>query len=158
MDLAALQQLLTAVSGAKIACVGDLMVDRFVYGEVNRVSPEAPIPVLARRRELVMLGAAGNVARNAAALGGQVRLVGLIGGDAEGHEALRLVQAEAGVEGFRMNEAVRLLRAMRGKHVVGGDVVCLMPTKDQPNNITAMVADAVMFEMIDLVADRMQAK
>lgn len=65
---------------------------------------------------------------------------------------------EAGVEGFRMNEAVRLLRAMRGKNVVGGDVVCLMPTKDQPNNITAMVAAAVMFEMIGLIADRMQSK
>jgi guanidinopropionase len=63
---------------------------------------------------------------------------------------------EAGVEGFRMNEAVRLLRAMRGKQVIGGDVVCLMPTKDQPNNITAMVAAAVMFEMIGLIADRMR--
>lgn len=63
---------------------------------------------------------------------------------------------EAGVEGFRMNEAVRLLRAVRGRNVVGGDVVCLMPTKDQPNNITAMVAAAVMFEMIGLIADRMR--
>jgi len=42
------------------ACVGDLMVDRFVYGTVSRVSPEAPIPVLARSRELKMLGGAGN--------------------------------------------------------------------------------------------------
>ncbi len=63
---------------------------------------------------------------------------------------------EAGVEGFRMNEAVRLLRAVRGKNVIGGDVVCLMPTKDQPNNITSMVAAAVMFEIIGLIADRMR--
>ena len=69
MDLSTLQQLLTRLSGARIVCVGDLMVDRFVYGEVTRVSPEAPIPVLARERELVMLGGAGNVARNVAALG-----------------------------------------------------------------------------------------
>jgi hypothetical protein len=79
---------------ARVACIGDLMVDRFVYGDVTRVSPEAPIPVLTRTRELVMLGAAGNVARNVAALGGSVALVGLIGSDQEGHEALRLVGGE----------------------------------------------------------------
>ena len=63
---------------------------------------------------------------------------------------------EAGVEGFRMNEAVDLLRSVRGRNLIGGDVVCLMPTKDQPNNITAMVAAAIMFEIIGLIADRMR--
>ena len=63
------------------------MVDRFVYGEVSRVSPEAPIPVLARSRELSHAGRGGNVARNVAALGGCAALVGLVGGDAEAHEA-----------------------------------------------------------------------
>jgi len=119
MDLSALQQILTALRGARIACVGDLMVDRFVYGDVTRVSPEAPIPVLARQRELVMLGAAGNVARNAAALGGDVRLVGLIGGDAEGHEALRLIQAEEGVEGFVVTDAGRPT-TLKTRFVSGG--------------------------------------
>src|SRR4051794_24922786 len=81
MDLTALQKLLGELPGKRVACVGDLMVDRFVYGSVTRVSPEAPIPVLARSRELKMLGAAGNVASNIAALGGSVALVGLVGGD-----------------------------------------------------------------------------
>ncbi|WP_293676109.1 PfkB family carbohydrate kinase, partial [uncultured Phenylobacterium sp.] len=85
MDLAALQSLLDELPGKRVACVGDLMVDRYVYGSVSRVSPEAPIPVLVRSRELKMLGGAGNVARNIAALGGSVALVGLVGGDAEGH-------------------------------------------------------------------------
>ena len=107
MDLATLQHLLGEAPGRRVACVGDLMVDRFVYGEVSRVSPEAPIPVLARSRELVMLGAAGNVARNVAALGGSVALVGLIGGDAEGHEAQRLVGEEAGVEGYLVTDPSR---------------------------------------------------
>ena len=53
MDLSALQGLLSTVPGVRVACVGDLMLDRFVYGEVSRVSPEAPIPVLARQRELL---------------------------------------------------------------------------------------------------------
>src|SRR5688572_29233133 len=105
MDLAALQQLLGDIPGKRVACVGDLMVDRFVYGAVNRVSPEAPIPVLARSRELVMLGGAGNVARNVAALGGTAALVGLVGGDAEGHEAVRLIGEEAAIEGYLVTDA-----------------------------------------------------
>lgn len=119
MDLAALQHLLSAIPGVRVACVGDLMVDRFVYGDVSRVSPEAPIPVLARRRELVMLGAAGNVARNVAALGGHVCLVGLVGGDGEGHEALRLVSAEGGVEGFIVSDPDRPT-TLKTRFVSGG--------------------------------------
>lgn len=107
MDLSALQHLLGLVPGRRVACVGDLMVDRFVYGDVSRVSPEAPIPVLARTRELVMLGAAGNVARNVAALGGSVALTGLIGADADAGEAQRLVSEEPGVEGFLVTDAGR---------------------------------------------------
>lgn len=119
MDLSALQGLLSTVPGVRVACVGDLMLDRFVYGEVSRVSPEAPIPVLARQRELVMLGAAGNVARNVAALGGHVCLVGILGGDAEGHEALRLVSAEPGVEGFIVTDASRPT-TLKTRFVSGG--------------------------------------
>ncbi|MDB5448018.1 MAG: rfaE, partial [Phenylobacterium sp.] len=107
------------VPGRRVACVGDLMVDRFVYGEVTRVSPEAPIAVLARKRELVMLGAAGNVARNVAALGGAVALTGLIGGDAEGHEALRLVGEEDGVEGYLVTDASRPT-TLKTRFVSGG--------------------------------------
>ena len=60
---------------------------------------------------------------------------------------------EAGCEGFRIDEVMRLLRSVRGKNVIGGDVVCLMPTKDHPNRITAHTAAAVMFEIVALVAD-----
>jgi D-beta-D-heptose 7-phosphate kinase/D-beta-D-heptose 1-phosphate adenosyltransferase len=107
MDLSALQHLLGLAPGRRVACVGDLMVDRFVYGAVSRVSAEAPVPVLARSHELMMLGAAGNVARNVAALGGEVSLVGVIGSDSEGREALRLVGEEAGVEGYLVTDAER---------------------------------------------------
>ncbi|MDO8321482.1 MAG: D-glycero-beta-D-manno-heptose 1-phosphate adenylyltransferase [Phenylobacterium sp.] len=119
MDLSTLQQLLTRLSGARIVCVGDLMVDRFVYGEVTRVSPEAPIPVLARDRELVMLGGAGNVARNVAALGGDVALVGLVGGDSEGHEALRLIGDKTGIEGFLVTDPGRPT-TLKTRFVSGG--------------------------------------
>ncbi len=107
MDLSALQHLLGLAPGRRVVCVGDLMVDCFVYGAVSRVSPEAPVPVLARSYELTMLGAAGNVARNVAALGGEVSLVGLIGGDSQGNEAQRLVGEEPGVEGYLVTDADR---------------------------------------------------
>lgn len=56
LDLGALQNLLERVRGLKIACVGDLMLDRYVYGEVSRISPEAPIPVLRAARTVAMPG------------------------------------------------------------------------------------------------------
>lgn len=65
---------------------------------------------------------------------------------------------EAGCEGFRMNQAIRLLQSVRGLNIIGGDVVCMMPTKDHPNNITAHVASAIMFELISLIADRIGTK
>ena len=59
LDLGQLQGLLERVRGLKIACVGDLMLDRYVYGEVSRISPEAPIPVLQQRRTTAMPGGVG---------------------------------------------------------------------------------------------------
>ncbi|MCY4334648.1 MAG: arginase family protein [Litoreibacter sp.] len=60
---------------------------------------------------------------------------------------------EAGEKGFDIDEAVGLLHSVRGLNIVGGDVVCMMPTKDSPNQITALTAAAVMFEMISMMAE-----
>lgn len=60
---------------------------------------------------------------------------------------------EPGTKGFDIDEAVELLHAVRGLDIVGGDVVCMMPTKDSPNKITALTATAVMFEMISMLAE-----
>lgn len=60
---------------------------------------------------------------------------------------------EAGCTGFTMDEAIDLLRAVRGFNIIGGDVVCLMPTKDSPNKITSMVTMSVMFEILSLIVD-----
>jgi D-beta-D-heptose 7-phosphate kinase/D-beta-D-heptose 1-phosphate adenosyltransferase len=98
MDLAGLQQLLQRIAGARVVAIGDVMVDRFVYGDVARISPEAPIPVMTRTREAVMLGGAGNVARGAAELGARAILVGVIGKDAGGREARALAGAAVGIE------------------------------------------------------------
>jgi D-beta-D-heptose 7-phosphate kinase/D-beta-D-heptose 1-phosphate adenosyltransferase len=98
MNLSALQPLLQAVHGVRVACVGDLMVDRYVYGEVARISPEAPIPVMRKVSAQTMLGGMGNVARNVAGLGGRASVVGVIGDDPAAGEALALVGADRGLE------------------------------------------------------------
>jgi D-beta-D-heptose 7-phosphate kinase/D-beta-D-heptose 1-phosphate adenosyltransferase len=67
------------------------MLDRFVYGDVERISPEAPIPILKISREVTMLGGAGNVVRNLVALGVTPYFLSLIGDDSEGREVMRLI-------------------------------------------------------------------
>ena len=70
----------------RVLCVGDVMLDRFVYGEVERISPEAPIPVFHILSENAMLGGAGNVACNIAGLGGETRFVSVVGNDQAGRD------------------------------------------------------------------------
>ncbi len=68
-------------SAARVLVLGDVMVDEYVWGTVSRISPEAPVPVVAVRGESVKVGGAGNVAANIAALEGSVRIVGVVGDD-----------------------------------------------------------------------------
>src|SRR5437660_12445197 len=80
-DFEALSQ---AIPRQTVLCVGDLMLDEFVYGEVSRVSPEAPAPVIAVQRSETNIGGAGNVARNIAALCARCVFAGLVGEDEAG--------------------------------------------------------------------------
>jgi D-beta-D-heptose 7-phosphate kinase / D-beta-D-heptose 1-phosphate adenosyltransferase len=72
------------ISEQKVLCIGDLMLDEFVYGEVSRVSPEAPVPVIAAKRQERVIGGAGNVARNIASLGAHCIFLSVIGADEAG--------------------------------------------------------------------------
>lgn len=83
--------LVEKLAGHRVLCVGDVMLDRYVYGQVERISPEAPIPVMHTQREAVTLGGAGNVVRNVVALGGQVDLVGVIGQDQAGYDLAKQI-------------------------------------------------------------------
>ena len=79
-----------------VLVVGDVMLDRYWYGAVDRISPEAPVPVLRVTREEERLGGAANVASNVAALGGQVSLLSVLGDDAASHQFEALV-ARSGI-------------------------------------------------------------
>ena len=84
---------LSDLAGQTVLCIGDLMLDEFVYGEVSRISPEAPTPVIACKRSELMVGGAGNVARNLVALGARCIFVGVVGDDEAGR-ALTAALAE----------------------------------------------------------------
>ena len=90
-----------------VLCVGDLMLDEFVYGDVSRVSPEAPAPVIAARRSETNIGGAGNVARNIASLGVKCIFVGLVGEDAAAAELKVALGREPLIESFLVSDASR---------------------------------------------------
>jgi D-glycero-beta-D-manno-heptose-7-phosphate kinase len=83
-----LRALLERARGRSVLIVGDLMLDHFVIGRVDRISPEAPVPVVQFDHESYRLGGAANVAHNVAALGGAVEIAGLVGNDPEGTRLL----------------------------------------------------------------------
>jgi len=96
-DNSDLASLVERLRGARVLVVGDVMLDRFVYGDVLRISPEAPVPVCHVTNEAAMLGGAGNVARNLSALGASVDFVSAVGADAAGAEIRALLAALGGV-------------------------------------------------------------
>jgi D-beta-D-heptose 7-phosphate kinase/D-beta-D-heptose 1-phosphate adenosyltransferase len=89
--------------GVTVLVLGDFMLDRFVYGSVERISPEAPIPVLRISQEIAMLGGAGNVLRNLAALGAKPIGIGLVGEDAAGAEIAALAGRDLDGVGGRIS-------------------------------------------------------
>ena len=88
-DRSRLVPLVEDLARARVLCVGDVMLDHFHYGTVERISPEAPIPVLRVETENAMLGGAGNVVRNLVSLGVDVRFVTVVGNDNAGMEVER---------------------------------------------------------------------
>jgi D-beta-D-heptose 7-phosphate kinase/D-beta-D-heptose 1-phosphate adenosyltransferase len=94
-------------SKARILCFGDVMLDRFAYCDTERISPEAPVPVLLLKEMRQMLGGAGNVARNIASLGGTAVLLGLVGRDAAGSAVRELVRGTRGLVDANVTSASR---------------------------------------------------
>ncbi len=84
-----LEQYIQRFSRAKVLVLGDLILDHYIWGKVNRVSPEAPVPVVHVESESLCLGGAANVYRNIVSLGGQADLCGVVGSDEGGHALLK---------------------------------------------------------------------
>ncbi len=97
LDPARVAVLLRSLRGGRVVVVGDLMLDVFVFGDVSRISPEAPVPVVRVTRETERLGGAANVALNVKSLGGRVALAGVVGSDFAGAH-LKRASRKAGID------------------------------------------------------------
>jgi D-beta-D-heptose 7-phosphate kinase/D-beta-D-heptose 1-phosphate adenosyltransferase len=91
LDLAQAKALLTRLQGCPVAVLGDLMLDEYLFGEVNRISPEAPVPVVRVQRETAVLGGGANVAANLKALGAEPLLIGTLQKDFAGERLTDLL-------------------------------------------------------------------
>src|SRR5271157_146480 len=127
--------------GVRVFVLGDVMLDKFVYGRVERISPEAPIPVLHHQSEKVMLGGAGNVARNIIALGGEVLLVGALGDDAAGDLVAGPLVAGDRIEGRFVREAHHPTTT-KVRYVSGGQQIMRLDI-EQPFSLDAQKIQAI---------------
>ena len=87
-----LEKVLEAFDGVHVLVVGDVVLDEYLWGSVDRLSPEAPVPVVHVNRESVVLGGAGNVIRNLVALGGRCSFCSVVGNDADGQQVVELLE------------------------------------------------------------------
>jgi D-beta-D-heptose 7-phosphate kinase / D-beta-D-heptose 1-phosphate adenosyltransferase len=135
--------LVERLDSAVVGCVGDIMLDHFVYGEVSRISPEAPIPVIRVRSQESMLGGLGNVVRNLGALGCRMKLFAAIGEDAPGQEVSSLLRAIPGCEVHLIAEPgrktpVKVRYIAHGQQLLRAD-----------NETTHPISDATLLRMLE---------
>ena len=141
IDRERLREILGSFEGRRVSIVGDLMLDRYVWGDVSRISPEAPVPVVEVTDESVRFGGAANVAENVAALGAATSVVGVVGDDADGEELLGLLRARrvdvggvVKVPGRPTTTKTRIVA--QNQQVVRAD-------REDPRELPPTVADAV---------------
>jgi rfaE bifunctional protein kinase chain/domain len=149
-----LKELLEAFKGKKIAVVGDLMVDRYYWGTVGRISPEAPVPVVEVVEEQVRLGGAANVANNIQHLGGEPMLVGLIGNDHPGQVFIEILKernlpSKGIVTDASRPTTIKTRVIAHAQHVVRIDNES---KADCPEHIRHLIIDAVKYNIHELDA------
>jgi D-beta-D-heptose 7-phosphate kinase/D-beta-D-heptose 1-phosphate adenosyltransferase len=119
-------------SDVRVLCVGDVMLDRFISGQVKRISPESPVPILSISGMKIFPGGAANVARNIASLGGLCTLVGVVGQDGVARELQETMQA---IEGLRCEFCVtpdrptseKIRFVAHGQHMLRADAEVTEP-------------------------------
>jgi D-beta-D-heptose 7-phosphate kinase/D-beta-D-heptose 1-phosphate adenosyltransferase len=146
-------ELLDAVRQLKrgtVLVVGDAMLDRYVYGRVERISPEAPVPVLAVEREVALPGGAGNVVRNLTALGAAVAFVSIVGDDQAGSDLTGLIGGQPGVEPWLLVQGGRATTT-KTRFVASGQQL-LRADNEQTVAIHPRLADRLVRIAADAVA------
>lgn len=109
-----LLQIVDLFPHSKIAVIGDLMLDKYIIGQVERISPEAPIPIVSVRQELWALGGAANVAANISTLAGDAYLLGVLGDDASGETFFSLARQKGiDTEGIHVDAQKTTIQKIR---------------------------------------------
>ncbi len=134
-----IQKILEGFAGKRILVVGDVMLDRYVQGRVERLNPEAPVPVLHAEEQTDMTGGAGNVAKNVVSLGGTATLIGVVGAD----DTARELEAVATEEGYTPHLVVDTNRPTTRKirYVVGAQQLLRVDWEETPDVDTAVTAE-----------------
>jgi len=140
-----LHPLLSRLKGHRVLCVGDVMLDRFIYGEVSRISPEAPIPVLRIARETLVLGGAGNVARNLAAMGAFVDMVCASGADGAGRELAALVAQTNRITPHFLTDASRPT-TIKTRYIAGSQQL-LRADREDGAHLSSAMEDQVLIRV-----------
>lgn len=107
-NLSTLADAVPLLGHASALVVGDVMLDRYIYGQVERISPEAPVPILAIEREVSVPGGAGNVVRNLTALGAAVALISVVGDDNAGGDLTGLIGGQPNIEPWLLVQGGRI--------------------------------------------------
>ena len=154
-DSPAMLRLLEQFHLAQIVCLGDLMLDRYVYGAVERISAEAPIPIIREERDESMLGGVGNVARNIAAAGGRAHLLALNGDDAAGVEVSEKIasMAETGA-GVGADLVIQPGRptTVKTRYIAAGQQL-LRADRETTETITAADSEALLSHLANALAE-----
>jgi len=137
------------LDAAVVGCVGDLMLDHFIYGSVSRISPEGPIPVLRIESQQSMLGGLGNVVRNLGALGCGVRVFSVTGEDPAGQEIGTLLNSVAGCQPHLLCEpgrktAVKVRYIAQGQQLLRADNETTKPISQESLQGTLEKFDSVV--------------
>lgn len=153
LEMVILEQLAT-LAGRQVLVIGDLMLDQYIWGDVRRVSPSAPVPVVCQRRTTTMLGGAANVARNLSAAGARADLIGFIGADEAGLTVQRLLrEMKIGAQGMLADPArptiVKTSILAKGQQLLRLDI-------EEPGLPSAEM-QAKLIEAIELIAQYAEA-
>ena len=148
-DLTGLTGHVEHLARARVLCIGDLMLDRFIYGEVLRISPEAPIPVMRVERELAMLGGAGNVARNLISLGASCTFLSLLGRDTVGRELAAMVGAEPRIEAYLLTDPERV-STIKSRYLAAGQQL-LRTDHETAEPVSPAIAEDLQRAAVDAI-------
>jgi D-beta-D-heptose 7-phosphate kinase/D-beta-D-heptose 1-phosphate adenosyltransferase len=144
-DRARLLDALERLPRGRVAVVGDLMLDRYVYGQAERISPEAPVPVLRVTDEKPMLGGAGNVVRNLCSLGVKCTLLAVVGADSDADKIRDLIRQDPHVSAYLVSASDR--PTSRKTRFVAGGHQLLRVDRERAEPIASAEEDAVIAQV-----------